>query len=49
MSKRYYKRDEGPMEVMIAGCVNESCYTNWSENEFRIDENNKFVDEKFDK
>lgn len=48
ISKRYYKRDEGPMEVMIVSCVNEECLTNWGEGEFMIDAQGRFVDEKFD-
>ena len=48
ISQKSKKKDVGPMEVAIAGCTNENCDVNWAEGEFRIDENKRFIDEKYD-
>ena len=47
LSKKSFKRDDGPLEVTIAGCINEDCNCTWDEGDFRIDENSCFVDMKY--
>ena len=44
LSKRYEIVDAGPMEVAIASC--KKCNNYWSEDDFRIDENEHFIDLK---
>lgn len=47
VSERYTKRDEGPLEVSVAGCINnETCKTTWDEGEFEI-RDGLFIDEKY--
>ena len=45
LSKRYTKRDCGPMEVAVVGC--RSCGADWGEEEFEIDREGYFVDYKY--
>ena len=44
ISKRYAHKDNGSMEVAVAGC---RCGANWGEDDFDIDENGYFVDYKY--
>lgn len=37
----------GPMEKMIASCLNISCRAMWETDEFMIDDNGHFIDLKF--
>lgn len=47
LSKKCKKVDNGSIECMIAGCENPDCEANWDENEFYIDSDDCFIDEKY--
>lgn len=45
VSKNYKTRDCGPMEVGVAFC---DCGANWGDGDFQIDENDHFIDLKYE-
>lgn len=47
LSKKGKKVDSGSINSMIAGCENTDCEAYWEENEFYIDSNDCFIDEKY--
>lgn len=46
LSKKARKFDGGYINSMVAGCE-DCCGTYWEENEFYIDSNDCFIDEKY--
>lgn len=46
VSNRYTVRDCGPMEVMIASCLD--CGEHWDADQFTINADDRFVDFKYD-
>lgn len=46
-AEKYRSRDLGSMEVALACCTNEDCDTTWEVGDFIIDENDRFVDCKY--
>ena len=47
LSKKAKKVDNGPIECMIAGCDNSDCKAYWEADQFYIDSDDCFIDEKY--